>query len=180
MATVEFTALPGTDPELFARFMAKVETGAGCWGWDAAKTKFGYGQLRVARHCVPAHRLSWTFFRGPIPAGLCVLHRCDNPPCCRPDHLFLGTKADNTADMISKGRRRGGGPSGEKSWSRNNPDRLARGERCGAARLTEGDVQTIRHLYDGGATLAEVGARFGVNLGTIWCIIHRKTWAHVV
>jgi len=75
-----------------------------CWPWTHGKTLAGYGQTTVNGEKRLAHRLAWELAVGPIPAGLCILHRCDNPPCCNPAHLFLGTKKDNAADAIAKGR----------------------------------------------------------------------------
>lgn len=107
----------GPTTTLAARYWAKVakdgptlvpELGR-CWRWTASTTSFGYGQLNPGwRNAAPvrAHRVSWEIHNGPIPAGLDVLHRCDNPPCSNPDHLFLGTALDNMRDMIAKGRAR--------------------------------------------------------------------------
>jgi hypothetical protein len=67
----------------------------------------GYGTIRLSRRDVGAHRVAWTLTNGPIPAGLVVCHRCDNPPCCNPEHMFIGTQRDNLADMFAKGRWRG-------------------------------------------------------------------------
>lgn len=80
-----------------------------CWLWKGPLSVLGYGRLVVpgghrGDPKVYAHRLSWEVANGPIPKGMCVLHRCDNPPCIRPSHLFLGTRADNSADMVAKGR----------------------------------------------------------------------------
>lgn len=95
---------PGVD--LAARLWARVEKGDGCWNWTGkAAAEDGYGLLQGPdRRLVRAHRLSWELANGPIPAGQWVLHRCDNPRCVRPDHLFLGTVVENVADMMAKGR----------------------------------------------------------------------------
>ena len=98
-----------------------------CWIWTAS-TVSGYGQLRIDGKIELAHRLSWKIHLGPIPNGLWVLHKCDNHLCVNPDHLFLGTIRDNTADACRKGRN-------------------ARGESHGHARLTEQDVLDIRSRY---------------------------------
>lgn len=87
-----------------ARFQEKVEKTDGCWLWRPAKPN-EYGKFMVRKGVMDgAHRVAWTLAHGPIPKGLMVLHRCDNPRCVRPDHLFLGTAADNSRDMVAKGR----------------------------------------------------------------------------
>lgn len=106
---------------LVERFLLlfKRADGDSCWLWTGSTQSSGYGQLHQGdgenRRAFLAHRLSYEHFVGPIPADKCVLHRCDTPRCVRPDHLFLGTRRDNVADMNKKGRRRGGGPRGS-SW----------------------------------------------------------------
>src|SRR3990172_5475616 len=77
----------------------------GCWLWTAGCTDKGYGQFRLSGVNKLAHRTAWEFYRGPIPAGLCVLHRCDTPACVNPYHLFLGTQYDNAQDRENKNRR---------------------------------------------------------------------------
>lgn len=86
-------------------FWARVQRGPGCWTWTGRRTAFGYGELQMAGRHVTAHRLAWELTYGSIPDGQSVLHSCDNPPCCRPTHLWLGSQADNLHDMFRKGRR---------------------------------------------------------------------------
>lgn len=97
------------------RFWEKViKNDDGCWGWTGKPDRQGYGELTAYRRSdqkhwrVRAPRLSWEIHNGPIPEGLWVLHHCDNPPCVRPDHLWLGTVQDNNADRDAKGRNKGG------------------------------------------------------------------------
>jgi hypothetical protein len=93
-----------------ARFLKRLRvTGGGCWEWTGATVPGGYGRLRGddARSTL-AHRAAWLWANGPFPDGLKVCHRCDNPPCCNPEHLFLGTQLENMRDCVAKGRFRGG------------------------------------------------------------------------
>lgn len=108
------------------------------------------------------HRVVWTLARGPIPAGLCVLHRCDVGNCVNIDHLFLGTVTDNNKDRAAKGR-----------------SAVRRGSLCGQAKLTEWKVQEIRKRLRAGRTLHSLGAEYGVAWQTIGSIKYRQNWKHV-
>lgn len=92
---------------LYIRFWEKVRTQPdGCWEWQGGRARFGHGLIHTGpgARLSQAHRVSWELNVGPVPPGACVLHRCDNPPCVNPAHLFLGTKHDNIRDMVAKGR----------------------------------------------------------------------------
>ena len=86
------------------RFWSKVIKTEGCWKWTGSKVQFGYGKILSKRGLEPAHRVSWRIHYGEIDGKLNVLHKCDNPECNNPEHLFLGTIMDNVRDMINKGR----------------------------------------------------------------------------
>lgn len=91
-------------PADFFRFHDKVLVGDGCWEWAAGRSGSGYGGFAVHQRVEGAHRVAWELWNGPVPDGLQVCHRCDNPTCVRPDHLFLGTIQDNQRDKVAKGR----------------------------------------------------------------------------
>jgi hypothetical protein len=157
------------------RFWSKVDASGDCWLWTAAKARFGYGYFYDGKPAL-AHRVAFARARGPIPAGLCVLHRCDNPPCVNPDHLWLGTRADNNADRDAKGRDRRA--TGDRNASRKYPE-LYRGERNGRARLTAANVSAIRARLATGEKQVSLAAEFGVCKQTINCIALGETWRGV-
>lgn len=156
------------------RFMEKVipEPMSGCWLWVAGANARGYGSVNCGGASHLAHRLSWRMHRGEIPDGLSVCHRCDNPSCVNPDHLFLGTHAENMADRNRKGRVASGPRSGawKSTWKR------CAGERHPKAKLTEDAVREIRASTDPERALA---ARYGVSKATISNVRLNKGWAHV-
>lgn len=98
--------MPKTNKTILERLLAKITLNerTDCWEWNGYRNEKGYGQMSLPDRNVKAHRLSYELHKGEIPKGLLVCHECDNPPCCNPDHLFLGTHLDNRTDAINKGR----------------------------------------------------------------------------
>lgn len=144
------------------RFWSKVLKTDTCWIWQAQLNNKGYGvfmyyskKLRRKSRQMYAHRVSWTLTYGAIPDAMRVLHKCDNPPCCNPEHLFLGTQADNMNDMASKGRSGKGGQN---------------------AKVTPDQVRAIRsdprkhHI---------IAAEYGLKRMAILKIKHRQSWVEV-
>ncbi len=140
----------------------------GCWNWQGNLNGSGYGRITVDGKRHAAHRFSWILNIGNIPEELCVLHKCDNRLCVNPDHLFLGTKKDNSIDCYNKGR----------SKCNSNLKKII-GIQNGSARITENDVSRIRHLYSEGVSQTEIAKQFSVARATIWRIINRHIWKHV-
>lgn len=166
------TAMPSTEE----RFWSHVDKSGGpnaCWPWTGFCTAYGYGSSRLNSQTTCTHRIAWIITHGPIPAGLFVCHRCDNPPCCNPGHFFLGTQADNIADRDAKGRTAVGPRNGTKV----HPERIARGEQVYGAKLTDEQVLSIR--LDS-RTLAAIASDYHVTKQTIWFIRHGKTWRHLL
>lgn len=165
---------------LAARFWAKVRKSDACWEWTGSRYPNGYGQFRGKGARGYAHITSWELHSGPVPDGFWVLHRCDNPPCVRPEHLFVGPPKTNTADMWAKGRARPTGARPERQRLRLHPELALRGEASPVAKLTEVAVREIRAAHAaGGISKRALGARYGVSDATIGFIVRRETWAHV-
>ncbi len=184
------------------RFQSKVALGKPdeCWIWQGGKRPNGYGRIRLGGKETPflsAHRVAYELANGPIPEGLSVCHSCDAryPPgdtsyraCVNPAHLFLGTPAENTADMLGKHREASGPrspsrlhpenrPRGDTHPARTHPERLARGERVGGARLTREGVLDVRSRAAQGASARALAREYGVSHKTIQLVIQRRTWS---
>lgn len=140
----------------------------GCWDWKGPQRSFGYGALSTDRYgCQDAHRASWIIHKGEIEAGLCVCHKCDNPVCSNPDHLFLGTPIENNQDKIDKGRA-----------NYSTPPRFI-GENNKSSKLDDKKVVEIKHLLLSGHTLSDISERYKVNRTTIFKIKDSQTWKHI-
>lgn len=150
------------------RFWSKVDRRGPeeCWEWTAGRQSDGYGRFREGGRSSPnlgAHRVAYVLAHGPIVRGLWVLHKCDNPPCCNPAHLRLGTHEDNMRDMAEKGR--------------SCTDQL--GSKGHNAKLTEADVESIRIDAARGIQQKLLALKFHVSKGSISDIVNCKTWQHV-
>lgn len=151
------------------RITGRVDVSGGptaCHVWLGARHHSGYGRIAVGSRrtakILAAHRVAYEAANGPIPPGMLVCHHCDNPPCCNPAHLFLGTHADNMADMAAKGRR--------------VTVRLA-GAAHGMAKLSECDVANVRLSAAGGESNASIARRIGMSQAQIGKIVSGKSWA---
>lgn len=131
----------------------------GCWIWSGSVQKAGYGVVAFNRKCILAHRLSWMAHNGDIPKGLFVCHKCDNPPCINPDHLFLGTALDNANDRDSKHR---------------GYDR--RGTKNGRSKLSEISVQEIRLRFASKENRKGIALDFGIGLTQLRRIANGVHW----
>ena len=147
------------DEKIQQRFWDKVKKTNSCWFWIAGKIDKGYGRINLGKNklCL-AHRFSWILKNGKIPNGLFVCHKCDNPSCVNPSHLFLGTNKENIKDMYNKGRA---------------PN--TKGENNGRAILTWQNVKRIRSLINK-YTLAEIAKKFGVSHGCVSHIKFGRNW----
>lgn len=141
------------------RFWSKVHKTQGCWIWVACKGNKGYGGIRAGKE-QRAHRVAYILTYGDIDDNLCVLHRCDNPSCVRPDHLFLGTQQQNIEDCVSKKRNH----FGEKSPQ---------------SKLSDEIVKQMRIEYASGQTIAKISAKFNAAYSITHRAINKKAWKHV-
>ena len=141
-------------------FEEKVIRKEGCWDWKGAKGPNGYLNIRYNQKKIMAHRASWILYKGEIPEGIHVLHKCDNRRCTNPEHLFLGTEKDNAIDRQEKNR-------GQKGITHN---------KC---KLSEDNVREIKILLKLGVSCEKISKKFCVTNGTIWFIKSGITWKHI-
>lgn len=138
----------------------------GCWEWQGKISKDGYGSFQETvsgkKTEIRAHRRSYEIFKGEIPEGMLVCHTCDNPACCNPEHLWLGTPKDNTQDCIKKGRRP-----------------LERTRAIAAGKITEEQVREIRKLYKNGSSQKELQEKFKLSQSQVSGIVTYRFWRHV-
>jgi hypothetical protein len=152
------------DKKTIDRFNVKYEQKSGdCWEWKACIAQSGYGDFHYDRKTINSHRMSWLIFKGNIPSGMHVLHRCDNRRCVNPEHLFLGTNADNIKDMFAKKR---------------NPSR--RGELSGRAKLCPDDVIEMRKMYyENKLSYGYIASKFNVSKGAARHAVVGINWGHL-
>lgn len=151
-----------------AAFWKKVDQSAGpdaCWPWQGAITSHGYGCFSAGGGRVKgSHKVAYEFSKGPVPAGLQIMHTCDNRPCCNPAHMGLGTLQANMADCHAKGRN----VRGEKSWS---------------AKLTDDQVREIRRTFKRishrKSNIPQLARDYGVSIATVSAIVRGSIWRHV-
>lgn len=160
------------------RIAKRVQPQSECLVWQGATDKDGYGQIQVDGRLQKVHRVMWFVSHGPIPKGMVVRHVvCDNPPCCRVDHLALGTNADNSADMVRRGRQNS--PRGDRHGLRLHPEAAPRGEHNGHAKLTDLQVEEIRRAYETGMrTQKQIAAEFGIGQSQVGRIVRGESRTH--
>lgn len=153
-----------SDPAIQERFWRRVvlcphgrDCTACCWEWSGGHTPGGYGVLLVRKRVTLAHRYAFSLAYGPYFPDLCICHRCDNPPCCNPTHLFLGTQTDNMRDALHKGR-------------------LAAGEAHPSHLLTREHVRAIRTARHDGVAWQTIAQQMGVSVSTVWNAVHGHSW----
>ena len=146
-----------TEQPLSERFWGKVTKTETCWTWNASQDQYGYGRFTFDGSNKRANRMAWLLTYGEIPGGMQVLHRCDNAACVNPDHLYLGTHADNMSDMVKRGRS-------------------SRGEKRHSAKLNIHQVSAIRSCFADGESQGSLAKRYGIKQPTVSRLVRGLTW----
>lgn len=146
-----------------------------CWPWTGALQTAGYGALSVDGKQVTAHRFAWFLTNGEIPPGKLIRHSCDNPPCCNPWHLSPGTRAQNSQDMVKRGRS----ATGLRHNSVTMPEAMLRGSKRSNSKLTETLVEFVLHWLRRGYPQSQIGEVFEVSQGVVNKINVGQAWSHV-
>ena len=157
------------------RFWAKVDksNNGGCWIWIGGKLgRLKHGGFWDGKQMTYAHRVSYEFVNGPIPEGKEIMHICDNPACVNPNHLMLGSHAENMLDAKTKGRTSGG-------FHFVHEENRSLGEKHGQSKLTDNDIREIRQKYDSGIKVNELARQYGMGHAQIGMIAHRRAWIHI-
>lgn len=134
-----------------------------CWPWIGGRYPTGHGVLRVLGRTVKAHRISYEIHNSEIPAGLFVLHRCNNGWCVNPQHLYVGTQVDNMRDREAAGHH----------GLHLHPERAARGERNGACKLTDAQIQQLRNIIACGTSQKAAAVMFGISRGYVSRVVNK-------
>ena len=150
---INFSRRPDRLEILKNRLKSKITIKNGCWEWQGRISKIGYGQIKVRKKPYSSHRLSYELFKGNIPEKICVLHKCDNRKCINPDHLFLGTYADNAQDMCKKNRQPNHG------------------------KLKLEDIRFIRNSFPE-ITASQLAEKFNVSECCVYNAINFVTWKY--
>lgn len=163
--TIYIPEMTDAQKRRFWRRVNKIK--GGCWEFQGARSGGRYGAFRLKKFgpTLGAHRISYVLSNGPIPEGQYVFHKCDNPACVNPEHLFLGTAKQNWEDAVQKRRI--------------SPAKPALGIRNPGSKLTEAQVIEIRSLRGSGEQTKRLAARFGVSKSAITEITTRRTWTHI-
>lgn len=155
--------------EIANRFWSYVEKSDDCWIWTGGSFGGRYGQFRIGKKKIRAHRFSWLLAGNEIPDGMILCHKCDNVKCVRPDHLFVGTHADNAKDREEKGRGAGNRFARIGLKGTDNP----------ASKINEAVVISIRRLKEKGYSLKAIAERHDLSKSQVSNILKNRNWTHV-